>query len=138
MASLTRATTGVLAAASVLAIASSTVAQTATQADIDACNKMAQTSSAVSRGLATGAPETMRPGSLDSNRQPNSSGRLSPSAGSPLTNAGTTGISGSGDTPSASPRTSAADARLTGMAATGHGSAAYQQAYRDCMKERGF
>ena len=62
MAHLTRRTTGVLVAAGVLAIASSTIAQTATQADIDACNKMAQASSAVSRGSASGAPEAMSPG----------------------------------------------------------------------------
>ena len=103
--------------AGVLAIASSTIAQTATQADIDACNKMAQASTALSRGSASGASEATHPGGLESNRQRNSSGRLSPSA---------------------SPRTSAADARLNGMAATGHGIAAYQQSYRDCMKERGF
>jgi hypothetical protein len=138
MAHLTPRTTGILAAAGVLAIASSTIAQTATQADIDACNKMAQASSAFSRGSAGGAPEATHPGGLDSNRQRNSSGRLSPSAGSPGTNAGTSGISGSGDSPSASPRTSAADTRLNGMAAMGHGSATYQQSYRDCMKERGF
>lgn len=128
MAHLTRRTIGVLVAAGVLAIAGRTTAQTAAQADIDTCNKVAQTSSALSRGSA---PEAMSPDRSDSNRQRKSSGRLSSSAGSP-------GMSGAGDTPSASPRTSAADARLNGMAATGHGSAAYQQAYRDCMKERGF
>ena len=135
MAHLTRRTTGVLVAAAVLAIAGGTIAQTATQDDIDACNKVAQTRSALSRGSA---PEAMSPSGLDANRQRNSSGRLSSSAGSPGTNAGTAGTSGVGDTPSASPRTSAADARVNGMAATGHSSAAYQQAYRHCMKERGF
>jgi hypothetical protein len=138
MAHLTRRTTGVLVAAGVLAIASSTIAQTATQADIDACNKMAEASTALSRGSTSGASEATHPGGLESNRQRNSGGRLSPSAGSPGTNAGPSGISGSGDSPSASPRTSAADSRLNGMAATGHGIAAYQQSYRDCMKERGF
>ena len=138
MAHLTRTTTGVLVAAGVIAIAGSTMAQTATQADFDACNKMARASSPLSRDSASGAPEVMSPGGLESNRQRNSSGRLSSSAGSPGTNSGTSGISGSGDSPSASPRTSAADARLNGMAAAGHGSAAYQQAYRNCMKARGF
>jgi hypothetical protein len=33
---------------------------------------------------------------------------------------------------------SATDMQLTGMAATGHGNAAYQEAYRECMKRRGF
>ena len=132
MAHLTRRTTGVLVAAGVLAIAGGTIAQTATQADMDACNKVAQTSSALSRGSSQ---EPMSPGGVDSHRQHNSRGRLSSSAGSPGTSAGTAGV---GDTPSASPRTSAADAHLNGMAATGHGSAAYQQAYRGCMKERGF
>jgi hypothetical protein len=34
--------------------------------------------------------------------------------------------------------TSTTDAQLSGMSPTGAGSAAYQQAYRDCMKRRGF
>jgi hypothetical protein len=49
--------------------------------------------------------------------------------------------SGSGTTDSGSGSTSAADAgdvQLRGMAAMGQTDEAYKQAYRDCMKGRGF
>lgn len=137
MASLTRATTATLAAAGLLMIGSGVFAQTATQADFDACNRMAQAAGVGSTGTGPGGSSSVSAGSADANRQPNSSGRLAPSAGSPGTNTGTTGI-GSAGMPSASPRTSVADAQLNGMGATGHSHAAYQQAYRDCMKQRGF
>ena len=132
MASLTRRTMTLLAAAFV-ALGTDAIAQTATEADFDACNRVAQAASARGSGGAPTAPPT-----FDTNRQINSSGRISSSAGSPGTNSGTTSSSGATGSPSASPRTSATDMHLTGMAATGHGNAAYQQAYRDCMKQRGF
>jgi hypothetical protein len=150
MASLTRATGAALAAAGLLTLGGGAYAQTATQADFDACNRMGQAATvhsgaggftASSGSVGTGGPMSMSSGagapSTDANRQINSSGRVSSSAGSPGTNSGTTS-SGAAGMPSASPRTSATDPQLTGMDATGHGSAAYQQAYRDCMKQRGY
>ena len=153
MASLTRTTTAALAAAGLLALGSDASAQAATQADFDACNRMVQAASVGSGGSAssgsagsagaigTGGSTSIGGGggspSADANRQINSSGRVSSSAGSPGTNSGTTS-SGAAGMPSASPRTSAADPQLMGMDATGHGHAAYQQAYRDCMKQWGF
>ena len=56
----------------------------------------------------------------------------SPSA-SPTTGSGTTGAS-SGSTSAAD----AGDAQLRGMSAMGQTDEAYKQAYRDCMKGRGF
>jgi hypothetical protein len=139
MASLTRATTTALAVAGLLTLGGGAAAQTATQADFDACNRKAHAATIGAGTGAAGAPRMSGAGmpSTDANRQINSSGRLSSSAGSPGTNSGTTSSGGAG-MPSASPRTSATDTQLTGMDATGHGSAAYQQTYRDCMKQRGF
>lgn len=144
MASLTRRTMTLLAAAFV-ALGTDAIAQTATEADFDACNRVAQAASARgtlgssgSAGSVSGGADPTAPPTFDTNRQINSSGRISSSAGSPGTNSGTTSSSGATGSPSASPRTSATDMHLTGMAATGHGHAAYQQAYRDCMKQRGF
>jgi hypothetical protein len=36
------------------------------------------------------------------------------------------------------PGTASTDPVLRGMGSSGHGDVAYQQAYRDCMKQRGF
>ena len=134
MATLTRTITAALATAGMLTLGAAASAQTATQADFDACNRAAQAG-----GVGAGSSSTARVDapSADTNRQINSSGRVSSSAGSPGTNSGTTS-SGAAGMPSASPRTSATDPQLVGMDATGHGSAAYQRAYRDCMKQRGF
>ncbi len=115
--------------------------QTATQADFDACNRMAQVGRAGSSGPTGSSSIGGGPGAAagsDVNRQINSSGRLSSSAGSPGTNSGTVGSSHAVGAPSASPRTSATDPQLTGMAAAGHSDAAFQAAYRACMKQRGF
>jgi hypothetical protein len=152
MANLTRSTVTMLAATFV-ALSTNAAAQTATEADFDACNRVAQAASArgtlgssgsagapgpIGSSSVSGGADPTTPPTFDANRQINSSGRISSSAGSPGTNSGTTSSSGATGSPSASPRTSATDMHLTGMAATGHGNAAYQQAYRDCMKQRGF
>jgi hypothetical protein len=107
---------------------------TPSQADFDACNKQAEATvgapSAAARPrtgpmvTGPGTPATGNPGSP------------APSSSSDAT-AGAAGggkdmrITGS-DVPGAR------EAGLSGMAAAGQSDAAYQQAYRDCMKSRGF
>jgi hypothetical protein len=166
--------TALVAAAGVLAAWNGAFAQTATQADFDDCNRQAQasigagTSGSVSGTgaagtLSSGGSTVTSPGSSDANRQPNASGRISGSPGSPGTDTGAvssspsvSGSAGAGGTsssatgsPSASPRvggatattpsgSSGGDAQLRGMGAAGAGNAAYESAYRDCMKRRGF
>jgi hypothetical protein len=87
--------------------------------------------------------------SSDANRLPNVTGRISGSAGSPGTAVGTTsgGLTGapgaSGSTGTSGPgigggTTSGGDARLGGMAPAGTTNEAYRQAYRDCMRSRGY
>jgi hypothetical protein len=136
MASLTWTAATILPATALVVLGSAAFAQMATQTDFDACNRVAQAASGGSGASAT--PGAASAPTSDANRQINSSGRISSSAGSPGTNGGTTSRRGAAGSPSASPRMSATDMQLTGMAATGHGNAAYQEAYRDCMKRRGF
>ena len=165
--------TALVAAAGFLAASSSAFAQTATQADFDDCNRQAQASigagatgsvsgSGASATLSSGGATVTSPGSSDANRQPNASGRISGSPGSPGSDTGavssapgasgstgtTAGGASSGATvapgsPSASPRVSGdapapGDAQLRGIGAAGAGNVAYESAYRDCMKRRGF
>jgi hypothetical protein len=164
MASLTRVTT-LLAVAGLLAWAPAVFAAAPTQADFDACNREAQArqstpsaspstggspsggSLSSTGGISTGGSTMMSPGSADANRQPNASGAISGSAGSPGTGSGTVGggLSGGSTTSGATgmgvsgSTSAAADVRLQqGMAAAGASNEVYAQAYRDCMKRRGF
>ena len=52
--------------------------------------------------------------------------------------AGTSSTSPSASSPSSAPSASGSDAQLQGMASAGQSDQAYQTAYRDCMKRRGF
>jgi hypothetical protein len=77
--------------------------------------------------------------STDANRQPNATGRISGSGGSPGTGAGTTSGGMSGIPSGRAHRPPAGtEAQLLGMASAGAADDAYRQAYRDCMKARGF
>jgi hypothetical protein len=100
--------TAMLAAAGFLATSSGAFAQSPTQADFDACNAEAKT--------AVSSPSTA-----------GSSGSASPS---------TTG-SGTSTTTSGGVGGRSSDKSLQGLAA-GQSDPAVQQAYRDCMKRRGF
>jgi hypothetical protein len=109
------------AATTVLMLSSIGQAQTPNQADFDTCNREAQTrttSPAASPGGTSGTtavtptpPPTSSP----------SGGSTSPSSSSPST--GSPASEGSG---------------LTGISPAGQSDPAYQQAYRDCLKRRGF
>jgi hypothetical protein len=154
MASLTRSLS--LAALVVLLTAPSALAQT--QADFDVCNQQAAAQVAASSpsaspsssgvggsvtssspGATVGGSTMTAPGSVDVNREPNASGRISGSAGSPGSNVGT--VPGAA-TPSTSPSPTTAMPGATtdvqGMAQAGQSNPAYQQAFRDCLKARGF
>ena len=115
-----------------------------TQLDFDVCNQQA-TAWAASPS-ASPAPEpwgirdrsmTSPGGGTEANRQPNASGRMSVSAGSPGTGAGTTagGLSGTA-TGGAPPGET--EVQLRGMASAGVSDEAYRRAYQECMKARGF
>ena len=155
MASLTR-TSSFLALAGVLLAAP--VASAQTQADFGTCNQQAAAQAAApspsaspstgtgvggsvtssSPGPSVGGSVMTAPGSTDVNRVPNASGRISGSAGSPGTGAGTGTVAGGG-TPATTPSPSTSlETGLQGMAAAGEGNPAYQAAFRECMKARGF
>jgi len=124
MASLTRVTALAVFATGILA-GSSVFAQS--QADFDACNQKAaakaqasvSASPSSSPGTSLGGSTMTAPGSADVNRVPNATGRISGSAGSPGSDAGT--VTGGG----------AASSSL-------QNGPVYQQAFRDCLKARGF
>jgi hypothetical protein len=124
------------ATAALLALAGGVVAQSTTpsQADFDLCNREAQAKVSSPSASPSASPS---PGAITTQ----------PSA-SPATGAGsgagtTTGSAGgtTGGAPSASgpmPGGSTAGSDLRGIAPDKTGDMAYQTAYRDCMKQRGF
>jgi hypothetical protein len=137
------------------AVLAATPAVAQTQVDFDACNQIAAAKagasaspgsagsvSSSSPGTSVGGSVMTAPGSSDVNRMPNVSGRISGSAGSPGSDAGTATM----PTPSApaSPSASGPTASATtsigpaGIARAGQSDPVYQQAYRDCLKSRGF
>lgn len=114
-----------------------------TQLDFDVCNQQATAQAASPSASPAPGPGGIRAGSmtspggsLEANRQPNASGRMSGSAGSPGTGAGTTAGGLSGTT--AGGARADAEAQLRGMAPAGVSDAGYREAYRECMQKRGF
>jgi hypothetical protein len=97
---------------------------TPSQADFDACNKQAEAQ--VGAPSAAARPRT----------GPMITGPGTPATGSP----GSPDAAGGGKDMriTGSDVPGAREAGLSGMAAAGQSDAAYQQAYRDCMKSRGF
>src|SRR5439155_11230497 len=87
-----------------------------TQADFDACNREAQ---AATQNPSAFPRSSSVPGSTDTS---------SSVSGGASTSGRTSGATGS----------TSVDSTLLGMAAVGADDQAYQQAYRDCMKRRGF
>ncbi len=143
MATLTRALPLLGLAAVVVAPATG---RTQTQLDFDVCNQQATAQAASPSASPAPAPEpggfrgdsmTSPGGSLEANRQPNASGRMSGSAGSPGTGAGTTGGGLSGTT-TGGPLAVDAGPRRRGVASAGASDEPYRRAYRECMKARGF
>ena len=116
-----------------------------------------------SPGTSVGGSVMTAPGSTDVNRVPNASGRISGSAGSPGAVAGT-GTAAGGGTPTTSPSpstsmpsasppsgpsvstsvsgtgasASASASTSSGTVRAGQNDPVYQQAFRDCLKARGF
>lgn len=141
MATLTRAP--VLLGLGVVVLAPA-AGQAQAQLDFDVCNQQATAQAASPSASPAPEPAEIRAGSMTSpgggieaNRRPNASGRMSVSAGSPGTAAGTTagGLSG---TATGRARAGDAEVPLRGMAAAGVSDEAYRRAYRECMKARGF
>jgi hypothetical protein len=99
-----------------------------TQADFDACNAQAKT-----RTMSTpsASPSTTPGATSGGATMPNASGGVSASVGAG-TGSGTSSGTMSGSA------AGGADAQLQGMASVGQSDDAYAQAYRDCMKGRGF
>ena len=115
------------------------------QTDFDLCNRHA-TSIVRAAPRPDQTPETSvggatmtAPGSSDTNRMPNASGRISGSPGSPGTDVGTSStgnVRNAGSAAGRAPRESTGTA--SGMAPAGADDPAYQRAYRECMARRGF
>jgi hypothetical protein len=138
----------VFTAVGVLAVSSLALAADPTQADFDACNREAQMSASggaaspgTTGGATTGKSQDMSGSASGSVSGGTTGGAVSGSVGSG-TPGGTTGGSASGGvsggaTGGSASGSASTDAQLKGMKA-GVADAAYQQAYRDCMKRRGF
>jgi hypothetical protein len=134
------------AAAALLAAGPAVEAQT--QTDFDRCNSEARAGGSgatlsdnnpsASPGASLGGSVMTSPGSSEANRKPNASGRLSSSPGSPGTEAGAISGAGAGTQRDASVTRGTAGPTLPGIADAGRTDPAYQQAYRDCLKRRGF
>jgi len=132
-----------LVAAGTFALAAPAFAAEPTQADFDACNRMAQAaggspSASPQAGGATGPSITTPAGTPDST-----------SGVQPGGAAGKTGpmITGSGREPGSpggvregtgAVSKDSSSARLSGMSERGTADTAYKTAYQDCMKQRGF
>lgn len=135
MARLTRVT-ALFTVVAVFAAWTGAFAADPTQADFDACNKEAQAAS----GTPAASPGTSTPSASGSVSAPgaSASGSVStspsptPSTSPSTTTPGPSVSGGTGTTDTAS------DPLLRGIAAAGQTDAAYQQAYKDCMKRRGF
>ena len=119
-----RSATALLTVASVVAVWSTAWAAGPTQADFDACNREAQSvshpsasPSGASAGSATSSPSAV----------PDAAPSASSSTSRSVAASGSSVTSDSG-----------ADSSLKGLAAAGKSDPAYQQAYRDCLKRRGF
>jgi len=139
----------IVAAASVLAFSGGALAQTGsanapTQGDFDLCNHEAQGSSpgaSTSGGSAlprtssprVGSPSTATPGSAGAGSSVSDSVGAGAATGGSTTGGSTLG-SGSVSTGSSV----SGDTQLRGIAAAGSNNSAYQSAYRDCMKRKGF
>ena len=175
-----------LVAGCILASVAPAAAADPTQADFDACNRMAQAvggnpSASPGTGGTTGPAITSPSGTPDSTqgvrpgggagktgpmvtgtgREPGSPGGVREgtgavsrdssaggstsapgtstgvSPGSTSTSGASTGVSG-GSTPASGASTGASGDRIRGMADAGRNNPAYQTAYQDCMKQRGF
>jgi hypothetical protein len=117
--------TALIAAAGLLTSVGVALAANPTQADFDACNKEAQSrqsSPSASPSTSGGATGNMS-GSTSKDHPAATPGTSTPSTSAPST--------------STSPSTSN-DVALRGIDASGKSDPAFQAAYRDCMKRRGF
>jgi hypothetical protein len=168
MGSLRTMAAALVAASSVVALCGAAVAQTGrtpSQSDFDACNREAEVvrggsgSPNTSIGSTTppGTTGSMTPGGLRTSGSPAtsnpgagvgtgtvggavSSGSVSGSTGVGSA-AGATGGTGSlsgGSTLSGGSSSPTGDVGLRGIASSGGADPAYQQAYRDCLRRRGF
>src|SRR5262245_24820149 len=109
-----------------------------TTADFDACNRQAKARIGGDSGSAL--PRSTAPGSGTTGSMP-SVGSQTPNTGSAPSGSGGTssGSTGSGASGSGMSSSGAkADHTLSGMDATQRGDSAYQAAYQDCMRARGF
>jgi hypothetical protein len=127
--------TASLAIAGVVALCGPALAQTGstvrtpTQADSDLCNREAQAALGGSASPSSGVAPSPAPST--------SGGPIGGAPGATGATGGTGSLSG-GSTLSSGPSTTTGDPRLRGMASSGANDPAFQQAFRDCMRRRGF
>jgi hypothetical protein len=138
---MTRAIRVLFPTALALALLAPVTASAQTQLDFDVCNQHAAAAAAspsasppTSPGTSSGGSTMTSPGRIDANRQPNATGRISGSAGSPGAD---TGAGPGGLTREEGDRVRS-EVQLRGMAPVPTTDEAYRQAYRDCMRGRGF
>ena len=131
MASFRTVATALVAASGVVALCGAALAQTGRspgQSDFDACNREAQ----VVRGGSPSPNTSIGSGSV--------TGSMSGSTGVGSA-AGATGGTGSlsgGSTLSGGSSSPTGDVGLGGITSSGSADPGYQQAYRDCLRRRGF
>lgn len=136
--------TALVTAAAVVTVWGAAFAAEPTQADFDACNREAQALGSPS--ASPGAPSTGTTSSgMGAGRASDSSGSVSTSASGPGgTTTSTITPGGATTSTAATPRgdlsssSTSDDRSLAGIAPAGKSDPAYQQAYRDCLKRRGF
>jgi hypothetical protein len=117
------AATGVLTLYGSVLGQTGTTPRTPTQSDFDLCNREAQTASGGSAAPRMGAAPSPGPATSGSSAAGATGGTGSLSGGSTLSS----GASGT-----------AGDPALPGIASGSGSDPAYQQAYRDCLRRRGF
>src|SRR5262245_15150987 len=154
-----RLTTAIVTTASLATLCGLAAAQTRTptRVDFENCNRVAKaqigpnaSGSALPRsGSATTPPDSSSSGSTSGSYSSGSSGSSSGSSSMPPSSSGSSsgspssgmgsGSGSSATSPSATaPRGNTTDPTLMGMDPAGRDNIAYEHAYRDCMKARGF
>jgi len=130
----------IVASATFSALGAGALAQTsgASQADFDFCNREAQlmvTASGSASPSTTTPSARPSPGSVGAGSTASGSVGAGAAAGGTTSGGSTLGGSAIGGTTGSG---ASEEARLQGIAASGAGNPAYQTAYRDCMRRRGF
>ena len=130
------AVTGVLALHGVTLAQTTRTAQGASQGDFDACNREALAAAGGSASPRIGGAQG--PGPSTGSTSGSATGGTTTGGLGAAGATGGTGSLGGGSTLSSGSTSAAGDPTLRGIASGGSSDPAFQQAYRECMRRRGF